>query len=156
MLNKRFLPWWGKCINRRDLLVNGLFSIQSEGLVWNHPLGVWNPSQSDGMASRVSVYFFFGLITCITPWWFHTRLCLDSIPQTSCGFHTRLRRDFTSCIFILWSHNGATILHPNTKSPWISRAFRVFRGKKQPPFTVAPFPRPFGLEPVTSTAGWKN
>ena len=35
---------------------NGLFSIQSEGLVWNHPQGVWNPSQSDGMASRVSVY----------------------------------------------------------------------------------------------------
>ena len=47
----------------RDLL----FSIQSEGLVWNHPQGVWNPSQSDGMASRVSVYFSFGLITYITP-----------------------------------------------------------------------------------------
>ena len=32
------------------------FFIQSEGLAWNHPQGVWNPSQCDGMASRVSVY----------------------------------------------------------------------------------------------------
>ena len=37
----------------RDLL----FSIQSEGLVWNHPQGVWNPSQSDGMASRAACIF---------------------------------------------------------------------------------------------------
>ena len=36
---------------------NGLFSIQSEGLVWNHPQGVWNPSQSDGMASRAACIF---------------------------------------------------------------------------------------------------
>ena len=27
--------------------------------------------------------------------------------------------------------------------------FRFFRGKKQPPFTIAPFPRPFGLEGAT-------
>ena len=26
-----------------------------------------------------------------------------------------------------------------------SRAFRVFRGKKHPPFTIASFPQPFGL-----------
>ena len=32
----------------------------------------------------------FGLITFNTSCWFHTRLCLDSIPQTSCGFHPRL------------------------------------------------------------------
>ena len=25
--------------------------------------------------------------------------------------------------------------------------FRVFRGKKHPSFTIAPFPRPYGLEP---------
>ena len=37
---------------------NGLFSIQSEGLVCNHRAksGAWNPSLCDGMASRVSVY----------------------------------------------------------------------------------------------------
>ena len=62
---RRFEPY---CLHQeksksRDLL----FSIQSKGLVWNHPQGVWNPSQSDGMASRVSVYFSFGLITYITP-----------------------------------------------------------------------------------------
>ena len=28
-------------------------------------------------------------------------------------------------------------------------AFRVFRGKKQSFFAVAPFPRSFGLEPAT-------
>jgi hypothetical protein len=30
---------------------------------------------------------------------------------------------------------------------------KKFRGKKQYPFSIAPFPRPFGLEPATSTAG---
>ena len=35
-----------------------LFSIQSEGLAWNHraKCGAWNSSQSDGMASRDSVH----------------------------------------------------------------------------------------------------
>ena len=28
-----------------------------------------------------------------------------------------------------------------------------FRGKKQSPFTIAPFLEPYGLEPATSTAG---
>ena len=45
---------WGN--TRKSKSRDLLFSIQSEGLVWNHPQGVWNPSQSDGMASRVSVY----------------------------------------------------------------------------------------------------
>ena len=36
---------------------NGLFSIQSEGLVWNHraKCGAWNPSLCNDMASRDSV-----------------------------------------------------------------------------------------------------
>jgi hypothetical protein len=33
--------------------------------------------------------------------------------------------------------------------PLISGAFRVFRGKKQPSFTIAPFSEPYGLEPAT-------
>ena len=37
-----------------------LFSIQSEGLVCNHPQGVWNRRRR--MVSRASVYFSFGLI----------------------------------------------------------------------------------------------
>ena len=54
--------------------LNGLFSIQSEGLACNHPQGAWNPSQSDGMASRISVYPpSDGL---------HSTLRVDSIPQT--------------------------------------------------------------------------
>ena len=56
---------------------------------------------------------------------------------------------FKSCIFVLRAHVEATILHPNTKVLDFGGAFRVFRGKKQPFFTIAPFPRPFGLERVT-------
>ena len=38
---------------------------------------------------------------------------------------------------------------PNTNALDFWGAFRVFSGKKQPPFTIAPFPRPYGLEPAT-------
>ena len=30
----------------------------------------------------------------------------------------------------------------------IFKGFSCFRGKKHPPFTIAPFPRPYGLEPA--------
>ena len=48
----------------KALLSKCFIFIQSEGLVWNHraKCGVWNPSQSDGMASRASVHLSFGLI----------------------------------------------------------------------------------------------
>ena len=43
---------------------------------------------------------------------------------------------------------GQQFCTPTQKS-LISRAFRVFRGKKHHPFTIAPFLEPFGLEPAT-------
>ena len=47
------------------------------------------------------------------------------------------------------SHIGATILPPNTKALDFGGLF-VFLGVKPPFFfTIAPFPRPFGLEPET-------
>ena len=46
---------------------NGLFSIQSEGLVWNHPQGVWNPSQSDGMAYSLLAHRLHGGTSCYVP-----------------------------------------------------------------------------------------
>jgi hypothetical protein len=36
-----------------------------------------------------------------------------------------------------------------TQKPLIFGAFCVFRGKKHPLFTIAPLPRPFGLEGAT-------
>ena len=45
--------------------------------------------------------------------------------------------------------NGTLQFCTLTQKSLISGAFRVFRGKKQPPFNIAPFLEPFGLEPVT-------
>ncbi|MBQ7968431.1 MAG: hypothetical protein IJ292_01230 [Clostridia bacterium] len=54
-----------------------------------------------------------------------------------------------SCHFKLQAHNGVTILHPNTKVLDFQGLFVFLGGKKQPPFTIAPFLEPFGLEPET-------
>ena len=45
----------------------------------------------------------------------------------------------------LWRSQNFT----KTSKPLKSRAFRVLRGKNQPSFTIAAFPRPLGLERVT-------
>ena len=46
------------------------------------------------------------------------------------------------------SQIGATILHPNTKV-LVNQGLFVFLGvKNTPPFTIAPFLEPFGLEPA--------
>ena len=55
---------------------------------------------------------------------------------------------FKSCIFVLRAYIGATVLHPNTKVLDFQGLF-VFLGIKTPPFTIAPFLEPFGLEPAT-------
>ena len=137
----RLAPWFFKQVERLAFF----YPIRRIGM--ESPAGCMeSPLAYDITRQRV---FTFGLIPCITSWWFHTTLRIDSIPQTSCGFHTRLRRDFTSCIFILWTHDGATILHPNTKVLDFGGLFVFFGGEKQPSFTIAPFPRPFGLESVT-------
>ena len=47
------------------------------------------------------------------------------------------------------SHIGATILPPNTKALDFGGLFVFLGVKNTPPFTIAPFPRPFGLEPAT-------
>ena len=44
-----------------------LFSIQSEGLVWNYPQGAWNPSQSDGMAYSLLAHRLHGGTSCYVP-----------------------------------------------------------------------------------------
>ena len=71
------------------------FLIQAAGLVYHRrtTCGVCNPSQSDGMASRASVNLLridaihhFVMIPYAPSSRFHT--------ATSCGFHTRLRRDW--------------------------------------------------------------
>ena len=57
---------WGNSRKKRPFS-NGLFSIQSEGLVWNHPQGVWNPSQSDGMAYSLLAHRLHGGTSCYVP-----------------------------------------------------------------------------------------
>ena len=79
------------------------FSIQSEGLVWNLTAGEY----------VIAAGVWHHAPACIFPSdWLHTSLRVDSIPQTSCGFHTRLRRDFTSCIFVLRCQNKGQVTRP--------------------------------------------
>ena len=54
-----------------------------------------------------------------------------------------------SSYFVNYTHNGATILHPNKKVLDFQGLFVFLGGKKQHPFTIAPFLEPFGLEPAT-------
>ena len=115
-----------------------LFSIQSEGLAWNHPQGAWNPSQCDGMASRASVH--------PPSDWFHTPLCDDSIQgfalipyrrQAADSIHG-LRRDF---IELRWCS-------------WFWRAFLVFRSKK--PLSPLYFFSTFWNWTVTVSHHWRT
>ena len=81
------------------------------------------PNRRFGISSRFSVHLIspFGAVSHHAPACISLRL--DDIQHSVlmiCNslrnwWYPRLRRDFTSCIFVLWAHNGATILHPNTK-----------------------------------------
>lgn len=50
---------------------------------------------------------------------------------------------------IFVSDQIASNVLPGFLKSLISGAFRVFRVKNIPPFAIATFPRPFGLEPAT-------
>ena len=52
-----------------------------------------------------------------------------------------------------WRHNGATILHSNTKVLDFQGLFVFLGVKNTPPFTIAPFLASFGLEPATLRNG---
>ena len=47
------------------------------------------------------------------------------------------------------THPHRSKMQPMPKSPCLTRAFCVFRDKKHHPFTIAPFLKPYGLEPAT-------
>ena len=96
----------------RDLL----FSIQSEGLVWNHPQGVWNPSQSDGMASRVSVYILLRID-------YIQHFVLIPYRRQASDFIHAYRRDYIESYVEVLDFQGLF----------------VFLGVKTPFFTIAPF-----------------
>ena len=65
LLRELLVP--GTSLREKRPFSNGLFSIQSEGVVWNHPQGVWNPSQSDGMAYSLLAHRLHGGTSCYVP-----------------------------------------------------------------------------------------
>ena len=82
--------WTQEKSKSRDLL----FSIQSEGLACNLTAGEY--VIAEGVWHHASA--------CISPSdWLHSILRVDSIPQTSCGFHPRLSAWFYELHFCTMS-----------------------------------------------------
>ena len=97
--SREFVFWTPFFFLTRQGFLQVLFSIQSEGLVWNHRAksGAWNPSQSDGIASRVSVHLPAAWcnkgVARHSPE-VYTTLRVDDMQFLRNWWYTRLRRDY--------------------------------------------------------------
>ena len=100
-------------------------------------------SSSKQKSTARAVLFCLEMKRTCGAWKMKQGFALWSVPSA----HGELQVRFASCecseCFI--SRSDASL---NPQSPWFSRAFRVFRGKKHYPFTIAPFLESYWLEPA--------